>query len=280
MYRILSGGCMYKILVGAVLLISLTSFADRNDTVAFYSGTEYLTGYALKTSIKKAISKNHVDRGYADLLDIYFESDIDREFDNDGSILDMYSENPYGKDTYTYKNRNQACGSYRQEADCFNREHIFPQSIFSKRSPMKSDFFQVFPTDGYVNNRRGSFPFGEVSNPEWTSSNGCKVGVNTFGNYRGTVFEPIDEFKGDIARALLYFATRYEDHIAGWHHDMLNGTRDQVYQDWFIQLLIKWHLQDPVSDHELHRNDIGQQYQGNRNPFIDHPEWVEEIWGN
>lgn len=269
---------MYRWILIAVLGTSLSSFADRNDTFVYYRGTENLSGYQLKTSIKNIISQGHQDRGYGELLNIYFESDADRDFENDGSILDIYSENPDGTDSYNFSSRHQACGSYRGEADCYNREHLFPQSIFNKRSPMRNDFFQVYPTDGYVNNRRGSLPFGEVDHPSWTSSNGSKVGTNTFGNYRGEVFEPIDTFKGDIARALLYFATRYEDGIAGWHHEMLNGTRDQVYQDWFLQLLIKWHLQDPVSAHERNRNEVGFEYQGNRNPFIDHPEWVELIW--
>lgn len=271
---------MRKIIVFLTLCLALTSFADRYDVSSYYDGTKGLSGYTLKSAVKQIISKDHYDRGYDSLLDIYFQSDADREFDNDGSIVDIYSENPYGPDAYTYKDRHQACGNYSQEADCFNREHLFPQSIFNKRSPMRNDFFQVYATDGYVNNRRGSLPFGEVSHAEWISENGCKVGSNNFGSYRGRVFEPIDAFKGDIARALLYFGTRYEDDIGNWHHDMLNGSSDQVYQDWFIELLIKWHHQDPVSAHEINRNNVGFEYQGNRNPFIDHPEWVDLIWLN
>ena len=69
---------------------------------------------------------------------------------------------------------------------------------------MRSDVHHVIPTDGYVNNRRGSYPFGEVSpsNYDWKSQNNSRLGPNTFGSYSGIVFEPIDEFKGDIARAL------------------------------------------------------------------------------
>ena len=61
---------------------------------------------------------------------------------------------------------------------------------------------------------------------------------------------------------------------------MLNGSKDQVYKTWFVKLLLKWHKMDPVSQHEIQRNNVGQKFQGNRNPFIDHPEWVEAIWGN
>lgn len=269
---------MQKFIVLLILCLGLSSFADRYDLDSYYHGTKGLTGYRLKSAVKDIITQNHRDRGYSDLLTVYFQSDVDRDFEGDGSIVDIYSENPKGRDSYTFSNPKQACGSYQKEADCFNREHLFPQSIFHKQSPMRNDFFQVYPTDGYVNNRRGHLPFGEVGKPQWVSQNGSKLGMNVTAGYRGLVFEPIDEFKGDVARALLYFATRYEDKIASWRHDMLNNTGDQVYADWFLELLIKWHHMDPVSDHEINRNNVGFEYQGNRNPFIDHPEWVDQIW--
>ena len=194
--------------------------------------------------------------------------------------MDMYSEDPKTKDPYVFSSKKQKCGNYKKESDCFNREHIFPQSGFNKRYPMRSDFFHVYPTDGYVNHVRGRYPFGEVGNSTWVSRNGSKLGKNTFGNYIGVVFEPIDEFKGDIARALLYFATRYQDKISSFSFSVLDGSKDKVYQTWFLDLLLKWHRQDPVSVHEQNRNEAGFRYQGNRNPFIDHPEWVEKIWLN
>lgn len=270
---------MGKAILIFALGLSTFSWGHFYSLEAYYKPATGLSGYQLKTAVKSIITNNHRDRGYDELIPIYFESDADLDFDRDGSILDMYSEDPRGRDSYTYSSPEQACGNYNEESDCFNREHLFPQSIFHKRRPMRNDFFQVFPTDGYVNNRRGSLPFGEVADPEWISQNGCKVGPNTFGNYRGKVFEPIDEFKGDIARALLYFATRYEDQIADWQHEMLNGTSSQVYEDWFLELLIKWHESDPVSAHEKRRNEVGFRFQGNRNPFVDHPEWVQQIWG-
>ena len=236
------------------------------------------SGYALKTSLKNLLKKTHRDQGYSRLFHVYFKSDADNSYEKDGSILDIYSERPFSRDPYSFKNKNQKCGTYRKESDCFNREHLFPQSIFGKRAPMRNDFFHVFPTDGYVNGRRSRLPFGEVRIAKWTSKNGSQVGPNTFGSYRGRVFEPIDEFKGDVARAMLYFATRYEDRISSWRHEMLNGSSNQVYKKWFINLLISWHEKDPVSKHEIQRNQAGYEFQGNRNPFIDHPEWVKKIW--
>lgn len=246
----------------------------------YYSPLNTFSGYELKTQLKEILKKTHSDRGYSALFNVYFTSDADNSYDHDGSIMDMYSENPNGRDPYVFSGQKHKCGNYRQESDCFNREHIFPQGTFHKQYPMRSDFFHIYPTDGKVNNYRGNLPFGEVSHASWTSQNGSKVGNNTFSKYSGKVFEPIDEFKGDIARALLYFATRYEDEITQWHHPMLNGTNDQVYSNWFIDLLLKWHKQDPVSAHEIQRNQAGYEFQGNRNPYIDHPEWVLDIWEN
>lgn len=261
-----------------LLLISFSALANV-EIEKYYSNLHAVTGYELKTELKEILKHSHRDQGYTALFNIYFTSDADNSYDGDGSIMDIYSENPNGRDPYQFTGRKDMCGQYREESDCFNREHIFPQGTFGKQYPMRSDFFHIYPTDGKVNNYRGNLPFGEVVHASWTSRNGSKLGPNTFGKYRGQVFEPIDEFKGDIARALLYFATRYEDRITQWHHPMLNGTSDQVYADWFIKLLLKWHRQDPVSAHEIQRNQAGYEFQGNRNPFIDHPEWVNEIWG-
>ncbi|MFN9958744.1 MAG: endonuclease, partial [bacterium] len=87
--------------------------------------------------------------------------------------------------------------------------------------------------------------------------------------YVGTVFEPLDEFKGDIARCLLYFATRYEDQITSWNYTMFNGTSTQVFTNTFINILVTWNNLDPVSPYEIAKNNAVYTFQGNRNPFID-----------
>ncbi|NVK53014.1 MAG: endonuclease [Flavobacteriaceae bacterium] len=250
-----------------------------------YYSTATGSGYTLKTQLKSIITTGHTDKGYAALYNAYVKTDNDSFYENDNTVLDMYSENPTGADAYNYNHNTRNCGNYNSENDCYNREHIFPQGFFNSALPMRSDIHHVFPTDGYVNGRRSNYPFGEVSNATWTSQNGSKLGPNTFNNYSGTVFEPIDEFKGDIARALLYFATRYEDEVTSntWdnHTDAnnpLNGTNNQVYENWYIKLLYKWHTDDPVSQREIVRNDEAYKFQGNRNPFIDHPEYVAQIW--
>jgi endonuclease I len=262
-----------KLVILFYVFLSLPALAGD-----YYAGIRRESGYQLKTALKKLISSGHRDRGYDALIEVYMTSDRDTTYDGDNSIVDMYSENPNQDDPYNYSEKKQTCGEYRGEANCFNREHVFPQSAFNRAYPMRSDFFHIYPTDGYVNNRRGHLSFGEVKEVQWESKNGSKVGRNAFENEGNVVFEPIDEFKGDIARSLLYFATRYEDQIENFKHEWLDGSKTQVYRSCFVRLLLKWHAQDPVSDHERQRNEAGFAYQGNRNPYIDHPEWVGMIW--
>jgi len=157
---------------------------------------------------------------------------------------------------------------------------------------MKSDAHQVLPTDGRVNGFRSAYPYGVVgqnlvsqsgiSNP---TQNGSKLGNNLDGGfssgYSNIVFEPIDEFKGDVARIYFYFITRYENLVSSWsNYDMFDGSSDKVLEDTFLNILMNWHLNDPVSQKEIDRNNNIYIYQGNRNPFIDQPDYVEEIWNS
>lgn len=261
------------------LLLWITSLIFGQIPAGYYDDADGLSGYQLKSALKSIITNGHVTHTYDELYTAYETTDSDYYYENDGTVLDMYSENPDGQDPYNYYHNQNTCGTYSSEGDCYNREHLMPQSIFDSALPMKSDAHFVVPSDGKVNNMRSNYPFGEISDPTWTSLNGSKVGYNTTAGYSGKVFEPIDEFKGDIARMLFYVATRYEDEIPGWGaSDMLDGSGDQVFTDWFLQVLLKWAAQDPVSQREIDRNNAVYDYQGNRNPFIDHPEWVNAIW--
>ena len=145
---------------------------------------------------------------------------------------------------------------------------------------MQSDIHHVIPSDGRVNGFRGSYPFGNVASANWTSLNGSQRGSSAMTGYNGTVFEPIDEFKGDIARAVLYFAVRYEDTIDGYtSFAMFNGTNNQVFYPWAIDVLLDWHNNvDPVDQRERDRNVAAFAFQNNANPFVDHPEYASMIW--
>ncbi|NMH59924.1 endonuclease [Alteromonas ponticola] len=257
------------------------------DLSAYYQSASGLTGYSLKTELHNII-KNHSTQSYGDLWTFYLSHERDTYYENDGTILDIYSENPAAGDSYVFAAGTDQCGTYRGESDCYNREHAFPRSWFGGAiAPMNTDVHHIFATDGYVNSKRSSYPYGDVGSASYTSANGSTLGAAQNGlGYSGTVFEPIDEFKGDIARAYFYMATRYENVIAAWDGNStyanaaLNGTSNQVFETWLVDMLIAWHLQDPVSQKEIDRNEAAFQFQNNRNPFVDYPEFVNDIWGN
>lgn len=269
---------MTKIYLTAFLMSVLTGYAQIPPG---YYNSATGTGYTLKTQLYNII-KGHNAKGYNQLYTCYQTSDRDYFYENDGTILDIYSEVPNGADFYNYSatSTGDRCGSYSVEGNCFNREHLMPQSVFNENAPMVSDAHHILPTDGKVNGMRSNYPFGKVNSPTWTSKNGSKLGNNATAGYSGKAFEPIDEFKGDVARCLLYFVTRYENQVAGWNHAMLNHTSNQAVSDWFKEILLTWHNQDPVSPREIARNNAIYAFQGNRNPFIDHPEYVQMIWGS
>ena len=261
----------------SLLLLVLFSVSFAQAPAGYYS-TATGTGYTLKTQLYNII-KDHTVIDYAGLYVTYQTSDIDNFFEKDGSVLDMYSENPAGTDPYNYSiAATQRCGNYTNEGDCYNREHIIPQSVFNELSPMVSDAHFITPTDGKVNGIRSNYPHSVVVTPSQTTLNGSKLGTSTTAGYSGLVFEPIDEFKGDIARMYFYFATRYENTVAGYNYAMFNNTSNQVFTTAFLNQLLAWHNQDPVSAREIARNNAIYARQNNRNPFIDNPNYVTEIW--
>ncbi len=271
---------------------------------AGYYNTATGTGYTLKTNLYNIIDNNTNSSGtanYGDLWTLYTQSAFrDNYYENNGTLLDIYSEKPSGTDSYEYSSTSEQCSGSTPSAEggCYNREHTMPQSVFSSAYPMYSDAHFVLPTDNRVNGWRDNYPFGKVvtttavaatngtvSNAASTPvfmTNLSRLGQNSntdyAAGYTGVVFEPIDEFKGDIARALLYFGTRYQNQVTGWSYAMFNGTSNQVYTNTFLNILIKWHLQDAVSAYEIAKNNAVYNFQGNRNPYIDHPEYVCQIW--
>lgn len=271
---------MKQLILFFTITIQLSLFAQV--PANYYNSAVGLTEYTLKTELKDIINNNYNSLSYNTLYTVFETSDADSYYENDGTVLDMYSEIPSGADSYSYaqiySNRCTGSASYTAENECYNREHIVPQIVFNYQFPMKSDAHFVFPVDGYVNLKRSSYAYGEVSTAVWTSSNGSKKGNNTTAGYSSYVFEPIDEFKGDIARALFYFATMYEDSVANWNHTMFNNTSDQVFEDWFLAIILDWHENDPVDARDIQRNNVIYSYQNNANPFVDHPEWVNAIW--
>jgi endonuclease I len=262
------------------ILFSPFFAAIAQPPAGYYNNATGLTGATLKTALYNII-KNHTIISYSALLNAYYTTD-DKP---NGKVWDMYSDIPGGIPPYEFT-FGSSCGSANyNEGDCYNREHSFPKSWFGDVSPMNSDIFHIYPTDYKVNNERNNFPYGEVNNPTWTSLNGSKLGASSSPGYSGTVFEPIDSFKGDFARSYFYMATRYQNIIASWQNIgtanvVLDGTSFPCFDQWFLNVLLAWSSLDPVSQKEIDRNNtIFTNFQHNRNPYIDHPEYINAIWG-
>jgi endonuclease I len=249
----------------------------------YYNAAAGLSGLPLKTALYNIIL-GHTQVSYGNLYGSYVTTDNLPT----NNVWDMYSLKADSTANYWFTNSSNSadqCGSYSGEGDCYNREHSTPASWFNDATPMYTDLFNVYPTDGYVNNRRSNYPMAQVNSPTWSSSNGSKVGPCSVTGYTGTVFEPINTFKGDFARTFFYMATRYENIVASWPSNSTEcaavyaGNNGLVFKPWYITMLLNWCNIDPVSQKEINRNNAVYAIQHNRNPFIDHPEWILAIWG-
>lgn len=262
----------YQKFLTLLLAIFFPFFGITQIPSGYYDDAEGLYNEELRTALYDIISP-HTVRSYSSLWNYFF--DTDRK--ENGYVWDMYSDVPGGEPAYNYTFFDDQCGNYSDEGSCYNREHSFPKSWFGNASPMNTDLYHLYPTDGYTNGQRGNYPYGETESPNWTSTNGSKRGSCSYPGYTGTIFEPIDEYKGDFARTYFYMVTRYKYQVNSWSSPML---QDDGFSEWALNLLLDWHYQDPVSDKETDRNNEVYIIQNNRNPFIDHPEYASDIWEN
>ncbi|HRQ83590.1 MAG TPA: endonuclease [Flavobacteriales bacterium] len=258
-------------LTGTVSMLVLATCVNAQPPAGYYDSAQGLTGQPLRMALHNIID-NHDALSYNALWNAFATTDAKPG----NKVWDIYSDIPNGTPPYVYTLFSDQCGSYGAEGDCYNREHSFPQSWFNSANPMRTDLFHIYPTDGWVNNKRGNLPYGEVGSADWTSQNGSKVGLSVSPGYGQTVFEPIDAYKGDLARTYFYMVTRYAGEMSGWSSPMLAGGD---LSPWAAAQLVEWNGQDPVSAKETARNNAVFALQDNRNPYIDHPEWVDAIWG-
>ena len=239
-----------------------------NNSGTYYKAADGKKGKALKTALANVIV-NPTNVGYDGLYEGYKKTDTR----SDGYVRDWYSN------TTNYRHGIDNRGNYSKEGDMYNREHSVPQSWFGSGG-IKSDIVHVLPTDGYVNNRRSNYPFGEVNNVTYKSNNGySKLGSCKTAGYSGTVFEPNDEIKGDMARIYFYMITRYEGQCGSWGHDVFTSTYPGL-ATWTLDMMMRWSKQDPVDEREIARNNAVYEVQGNRNPYVDYPGLEEYTWGS
>ena len=302
--------------------LAIAPAADGGIPEGYYLSAENKRDTLLKTALHNII-KGHIEFTYDGVWLAFYDLDIRPECagveippGERPSVWDIYTDRPgclpdsnlctsavnppgpcYGFKAYRVGYGQQGgiddkgCGT---EGCSYNREHSFPKSWWNNSGTgytQHNDLHHLLPTDRGVNTWHNNFPYGEVAVPlpNRTSANGSKLGACTYpfpGGYTGTAFEPIDEYKGDLARNYFYMATRYENEFDVWgsYNDakpMLAGNKYPGYKPWAVSMLLKWHRQDPVSKKEKDRNNtIYSMYQKNRNPYIDHPELAEFIWGD
>ncbi|EIE40056.1 putative extracellular nuclease, EndA/NucM family protein [Mycoplasmopsis canis UF31] len=251
-------------------------YDNNND---YYSRLDGKSGTALLDElVKLQTSKLSGIKTYNDLKSFYDSSEAfkDRYFENDGSILDIYSEDALTNDPYNYETyANKASNPGKNEGEGMNREHVIPQSWFGKQEPTRSDAHFVWPTDIKVNAIRGNFPHGNVKKIKLLTKNNGKLGQDSGGI---EVFEPIDVFKGDIARAYFYFIVTHKQNLKFDNQKVFKSVYPFIEKK-FLDYYLSWNTIDPISKWDIKRNEEIYKYQNNRNPFTDYPNLIFKIIG-
>jgi len=243
-----------------VLLVTIVTSLNAQIPTGYYDNAQGLTGNDLKAALHNIID-NHDEYSYNDLRDFILRN-TDEDPNNSNNVILLYT------------GRSQAKTTFGGGANDWNREHVWAKSHggFGNNPPAGTDAHHIRPTDASVNSTRGNLDFDMGGSPV-TEAPGCFKD--------GDSFEPRDAVKGDVARMIFYMATRYE---GGGEPDLevvdeVNTSPNPKHGK--LSQLILWNTQDPPDDFERNRNDvIYYQYQNNRNPFIDHPEYVDAIWGD
>lgn len=267
-------------------LLSLAAVAQAPP--GYYGSVDSTSASALRSTLHVVIDDHQIfpyTASATDTWDVLKKADQDPN--NAGRILDVYKNASYLKQT--------GGNSF------YNREHTWPNSLGFPDNNGKNypytDCHQLFLCDIGYNSARGSMPFGAAGGAEYPTNFNDGVGGGTGvypGNSNwtdGNFFEVWSDRRGDIARAMFYMDVRYEggNHGGtGWSEPDLiltdslaqisgsaTGSNESVAYMGLLGVLLSWHAADPVDAKEMARNDWVYSYQNNRNPFVDHPEWVD-----
>ncbi len=247
---------MKKILLFTIAILFLNSvYADI--PIGYYDSANGLSEDALKSALHNIID-NHTVTPYTNVSYILDETDIDP--DNSSNLILIYTGN--------------SIISNWDGGTTWNKEHVWAKShgFPDPDETAYSDIHNLKPCYPSVNSSRSDKDFYEGGTPH---------DIATECYYTDTTWEPRDEVKGDVARIMFYMATRYEGDASDEPDLELveNITTYPNPEFGILSTLLKWHNDDPVSEFERNRNDKIYSYQDNRNPFIDHPEYVSKIWG-
>jgi len=241
-------------LVGTVISLSGSGkFGDSYDATTFN-----LYDTQLKTALTQLVS-GHTSLGYNLARDKMFMEFDNQRVNGQGAAVNTLECVYTGRLAVGYTSRTIA----QNPPYNFNTEHTWPQSNFGEAEPMKSDLYHLYPTDITANSMRANYPFGKVvSNITWQVG-GSKLGNNSSGQI---VFEPRDVHKGDVSRSMFYFITRYPVNYGGF----FTQVQENVFREW--------NKFDTVGVIESNRNNAIALLQLKRNPYIDHPEFIDRIY--
>jgi endonuclease I len=249
----------YTLYTVLLLTIFLATHLRSQVPADYYEGTEGLAGEELRLALHEIIN-DHITFSYADLRDFILK-ETDEDPENPDNVILIYSGISRAKDEF---------GGFPGN---WNREHVWAKSHggFENIPAEGTDAHHIRPADVQINGTRGNLDFDNGGSPV-PGCPGCRVDNDSF--------EPGDNVKGDVARMIFYMATRY---LGGGGElfldvvDEVNTSPEPLHGK--LSTLMEWHESDPPDAFELNRNEVIYSYQENRNPFIDHPEFVEAIWG-
>ncbi len=273
-----------------IALIFLTTPFILQAQGTYYNNVEVQVANGLNCMpLKQALHDlidGHTVRSYGDVNSFMCAYDTDAS----GNVLDRY------------KGNNVPCSGGGLDFSLLNREHVLPRSWWGGSTSVTqyTDFHNLFPSDVQANSDKSGYPLGEVGSsignypcPSFPFTDigldglSC-TNINAGTNFDDNVFEPDNSYKGDFARVYLYMAVRYQDEIISGNWKGTNSTTFAVfsndiltiYEPCLLALMLQWHNQDPPSQLEIDRNNAIAlaSNQGNRNPFIDHPEYADLIW--
>ncbi|MEE1207713.1 MAG: endonuclease [Muribaculaceae bacterium] len=249
-----------------VAAVAVSAHAVAEIPQGYYSSLNGKADGNLKTAIFKLVRNFTQVSSYSALPQYFQKTDV---YPNSSRWWDMYSD----------------IVLYAPSFKGLNREHSFPKSWWggSTTVPAYVDLNHLYPSEMAANTAKSNYPLGMVDRSYNVNfQNGIStVGYPVSGQGGGAkyVFEPDDEFKGDFARTYFYMASAYQD--LTWKYTyMVSQNLWPTLNSWSVDLLLKWHRDDPVSEKETLRNEAVYKIQNNRNPFIDYPQLAEYIWGN
>ena len=258
-----------KRFISSIFLLLLVVCATAQKE--YYTSVDGIKGGAtLKTALHELI-KDHKKISYGKGEDktwgAFYTTDAVVE-NGQRRVLDMYS------------NEKRYFGSKGSAVSGMNIEHSVAKSWWGgNENNAYCDIHHLNPSDQNANSRKSNYPLGELTSVSW--DNGVTfVGKANIDGSSMNAYEPCDEYKGDFARVFMYMFTCYQD--LTWEYTWMNYEKSTypTLKPWAVELLLKWHKQDPVSEKEVNRNNAVYAVQGNRNPYVDYPQLADYVWGD